>query len=988
MQAIQSHQIILISGETGCGKSTQVPQYLLDEETLGQHCRIAITQPRRISAIAVAERIASERCESIGEMVGYNIRLESARSDSTQVLFMTPGVLLRKLLNDPLLDEYTHVIVDEAHERDRFTEFLLIILRDICLKRRDLKLILMSATMHTDKLRAYFGDIPTVNIGGSVFPVQEFYLEHVLQFTDHLGSSNGQIGQPHPSDQKWQKTDQMTNNANKPRFGGGGHHTTKLAVAPTFFCCICDAGPFPSPIELGTHTAFCFPSDKKTSSASHSHVQSGGGGGSLMERINFMRAAANTNKRPAAAEEVVPVADVNAMDSKAVDDLANQAEDEQNDDELSEDETAVDLMGSDEAVEGMGLDRAALDDQEQTSPEVEALLTRYQNQWEDTQVDYQLIIGLLEYIFFSSEHCRDGSVLIFLPGWDDINRLHATLSSHSEFSKHSVYKLIQLHSSIPKKEQDRVFHGLNKGEHKIILSTNIAETSITIDDVTVVINAGRVKEKTYDPHTKLAYLQSSWISQASARQRKGRAGRTQCGVCFHLYSRLRSKHLTFFQDSELLRMPLEELVLQAKILGVASGRGEETNSVKSFLLKAMDPPHVLAISNAIQLLKSISCMTEDEDLTLIGQAVSQLPMNPRMGRMILLGCLCGAGPAILTTAAAIGYRDPYTMPSTDHQRMVLTKVKTRLSQGCPSDQMAVLRAVEGFLNLTQRSSSVFSQPAYRYCDDNFLSHSTMAYMTQLVQQLKGSLSEVGIQVHHPYMQRFNGNLNLIMALIGTGLYPDIGVRRQGTTVYATEKGCKAKLHPSSMNAKSLVLSKTECKRPVECVGFQDLIATQAQLNSNVIRGANLSMLSTTPVSVFSILLTCGMIREVCRESDLDDEEEDSDEEAAPPVSSSNNRNRGRRGPPPPPPKAGKAASSSASDRGDPTHIFVTVEVDSWLELKIRLDHLDLVTAARQLLSAAIVEFVRDPNRQLAPGMARGVDRIAEALSVEQNKLGK
>ncbi|KAJ1423188.1 P-loop containing nucleoside triphosphate hydrolase protein, partial [Ochromonadaceae sp. CCMP2298] len=180
---LKEHQIVLISGETGCGKSTQVPQFLLDDETIGPTCRIAITQPRRLSAVAVAERIASERTEPIGATIGYNIRLDSQKSADTQVLFLTPGVLLRKLQLDPMLLEFSHVIVDEAHERDRFTEFLLIILRDICERRRDLKLILMSATMHTQKLRAYFGDIPQMNVGGSVYPVTEFFLEHALQFT-------------------------------------------------------------------------------------------------------------------------------------------------------------------------------------------------------------------------------------------------------------------------------------------------------------------------------------------------------------------------------------------------------------------------------------------------------------------------------------------------------------------------------------------------------------------------------------------------------------------------------------------------------------------------------------------------------------------------------------------------------------------------------------------------------------------------------------
>lgn len=144
---VRENQTVLVSGETGCGKTTQVPQYLLDDPVTGPTCRIVVTQPRRLSAISVAERIASERCEKLGGSIGYNIRLEQEKSKNTQVLFVTPGVLLRKLQNDPLLEEFTHIVIDEAHERDRFTEFLIMMVRDICLKRASMKLILMSATM-------------------------------------------------------------------------------------------------------------------------------------------------------------------------------------------------------------------------------------------------------------------------------------------------------------------------------------------------------------------------------------------------------------------------------------------------------------------------------------------------------------------------------------------------------------------------------------------------------------------------------------------------------------------------------------------------------------------------------------------------------------------------------------------------------------------------------------------------------------------------
>jgi HrpA-like RNA helicase len=146
-----------------------------------------------------------------------------------------------------------------------------------------------------------------------------------------------------------------------------------------------------------------------------------------------------------------------------------------------------------------------------------------------------------------------------------------------------------------------------------------------------------MKEKTYDPFVKLQSLKASWVSQASARQRKGRAGRTRAGVCFHLYSKRRHENFLEFQDSELLRMPLEELVLQAKKLNLCPGKGEENDSIQAFLEKALDPPHLKSISNAIQLLQSINCLDNEENLTDIGDAISKLPMDPKMGRLIILG---------------------------------------------------------------------------------------------------------------------------------------------------------------------------------------------------------------------------------------------------------------------------------------------------------------------------------------------------------------
>lgn len=127
----------------GSGKSTQVPQFILDND---ETCNIVVTQPRRISAISIAERVAAERCETVGSVVGYNVRLESAISESTQLTFCTPGILLRKFQNSPDLEEYNYIMLDEIHERDQYTEFLMIALKELMARRNDLHVVLMSAT--------------------------------------------------------------------------------------------------------------------------------------------------------------------------------------------------------------------------------------------------------------------------------------------------------------------------------------------------------------------------------------------------------------------------------------------------------------------------------------------------------------------------------------------------------------------------------------------------------------------------------------------------------------------------------------------------------------------------------------------------------------------------------------------------------------------------------------------------------------------------
>ena len=186
LEAIEVSQVVVIQGETGCGKTTQVPHYVLEAAAeMGRPCNVVCTQPRRISAIGVASRVAEERGEPCGRTVGYSIRHEACWSRDTMLLFCTTGTLLRRLEGDPMLRQVSHVFVDEVHERGLESDFLLLALKDMLARRPDLKVILMSATMDADRFSTYFGGAPIFKVPGRTFPVQTLYLEDAFKITGH-----------------------------------------------------------------------------------------------------------------------------------------------------------------------------------------------------------------------------------------------------------------------------------------------------------------------------------------------------------------------------------------------------------------------------------------------------------------------------------------------------------------------------------------------------------------------------------------------------------------------------------------------------------------------------------------------------------------------------------------------------------------------------------------------------------------------------------
>jgi hypothetical protein len=459
LQTIAANNLVVISGDTGCGKTTQIPQMVLDsfiENDMGADCNMIVTQPRRISAISVAEHISRERIEPIGQTVGYQIRLETKQSAATRLLLMTTGILLRRLQND--LGDVSHLFIDEVHERDINTDFLLVIVRQLLSTRPHLKVILMSATLNASSFRDYFRNCTTATgrlkcamlaIPGRTFPVMTYYLEDALEHTGHEILPNSDCAmKPNQSRNRTQIQDLV-----KARMG----HLQQL---------------------------------KQTRKYSLRTLQS-------IERV---------------------------------------------------DESLLNLK----LIQKLVLHLLSLPVEDSASP-----------------------LG-------------PGAILIFVSGLSDIREVINSLKHTPELSNKGrsrwSTRILPLHSSLSTYEQNLVFQILPANIRKIIVSTNIAETSVTIEDVVYVIDTCRVKENRYDevqqslplsllppPPSELSsqesqmnVLDEQWISQANARQRRGRAGRVRSGVCYHLACRFTMEEFPDFAVPEMLRMSLEDLILQVR----------------------------------------------------------------------------------------------------------------------------------------------------------------------------------------------------------------------------------------------------------------------------------------------------------------------------------------------------------------------------------------------------------------------------------------
>ena len=605
VEAVNNHQVTIISGETGSGKSTQSVQYILDDmiqRQIGASANIICTQPRRISALGLADRVSDERCTAVGEEVGYAIRGESKQKPGiTKITFVTTGVLLRRLQTSgssrddavAALADISHVVIDEVHERSLDTDFLLVLLRDILGIRNDLKVILMSATLDAAVFENYFSatSVAKIEIQGRTFPVQDYYLDDVIRLTGFSVGSRREI----------------------------------------------------------------------------------------MEDVDMQDEDPSVSK----------------------------------------------------TIHGIGM-----------------------------RINYELIASTVRAID-SQLGSQEGGILIFLPGTLEINR---TIDAIRGMVANA--HVLPLHASLMPIEQRRVFPPAPGGRRKVIAATNVAETSITIEDIVAVIDCGKVKETSFDSQNNMVKLEEVWASLAACKQRRGRAGRVQAGECYKLYTRNAEIKMAERPEPEIRRVPLEQLCLSVRAMGIVD--------VSHFLASALTPPDNLAVEGAMNLLGRMGALDGD-DLTALGRHLSMIPADLRCAKLMVYGATFGCLEACLTIAAILTVKSPFVSPQPKREESKAARTSFAPGQG---DLICDLRAYEAWYQIKQ-TSTYYDQRTW--CDQNYLSRQTLSDISSNRSQYLSSLKECAfLPQNYHYTSPSASSLNahnssnpLIRALIAGAFNPQL-----------------------------------------------------------------------------------------------------------------------------------------------------------------------------------------------------------------------
>uniref|UniRef100_A0A3B5K9A1 RNA helicase n=1 Tax=Takifugu rubripes TaxID=31033 RepID=A0A3B5K9A1_TAKRU len=590
-------------------------------------------------------------------LCGYQIRMENLSGDWTRLLYCTTGVLLRKLQHDRHLSSLTHIIVDEVHERSVQSDFLLTILKDVVMRRSDLRLILMSATVDCHKFSNYFNRCPVITIPGRTFPVEVSHLEDIVEETGYVLEKDSEYSQ-----KILEEEEDITVSVTQK-----GGKTLQHQVT--------------SPVQHGCGS---LPFNR------------------TRQVLQFM----NPNK-----------------------------------------------------------------------------------------INMDLLVELIAYIEKSPQFAEvDGAVLVFLPGLAHIQQLYDLLCSDKRF------RIVALHSTLSSKDQAAAFTVPPAGVRKIVLSTNIAETGVTIPDVVFVIDTGKTKENKYHESSQMSSLVETFVSKASALQRQGRAGRVRNGFCFRLYPKFRFDAFMDYSIPEILRVPLEELCLH--IMKCQYGSPED------FLSRALDPPQPQSVSNAVNLLRKIgACHPSEHILTPLGHHLASLPVNVKIGKMLIYGAILGCLEPIATIAAAITEKSPFSTPMNRKEEANLAKAALSLAN---SDHLTIYSAYLGW----KKAQAEGQRADLSYCRKHFLNRTALITIEDVKRELIKMMEQVGFWscrsssgVKSQPASLSKQQIAVLKAVLTAGLYdsvgrilctPSVDVLERVVCVAETPQG-RAQVHPSSVN---------------------------------------------------------------------------------------------------------------------------------------------------------------------------------------------
>ncbi|PFH36294.1 hypothetical protein BESB_044860 [Besnoitia besnoiti] len=714
LEHIRNHPVTCIQGETGCGKSTRVPRFLLEEDMrlrqLEAERRAAgegsggeggaravperrglnaiVTQPRRLACIALARRVAQELEEPLGRSVGYKISGDSVTSRDTKICFVTTGYFLQVLINQPrALASLTHIILDEVHERDLDADLLSLVLKLQLNQKTPLKLIVMSATLQGNLFAEYFTPTgvpvsPRIYVGARRFPVQHVFLDDLLTAASRPDRLRGKL----------LEVEDLTGHGLLME-GRDDEEQEKR--------------------EDGARGAA--EDGKATREGARDDATPGG-----MHHVNLVRALLQRKKARGisygwqagkAIRDALGTFDRNSMAARLRKGFPSSGNLRQRGLAAAPAHAGEDKAG---AEGGAGGEREVWEAEMQTSlqPQIMEGLDA-------------VCLDLVTALGYGGE-----TILIFLPGIGEITDLYETLSrldsstvwtarggasacgaslappsgpaSTDDFSAEGKpempaadalkYRIFVLHSSISRDEQEEVFSPPPSDTVHVVLASNIAESSLTLPAVRIVIDFCLKRQLVYDQRRHTAALVRAWTSHASSQQRTGRTGRVFPGLSIRLVSRqFYERCMRRFDPPEMQTAPLEKLYLTVKHLTHRLNRlalqeeGErDTDDAADQPLRGKDgaakgkltpcqllrltvqPPDVSALDSARHLLDrlgALTCDSEDAEITNLGHLMMQLPIDTHLTKLLMMGIIAGCTSDALILASVLASQDPFTMPS-------------------------------------------------------------------------------------------------------------------------------------------------------------------------------------------------------------------------------------------------------------------------------------------------------------------------------------